>query len=170
VDKFSLNVWTTKLAIGSVWLVSVFLAACGVYNIFPFVEMLASSKTWGVIVAIPILVICYMIGAVVIHLCNLIFGLNSESGEIHNFVALAQKDNEALINRYEETRHELEFLQASIPTVAALSVSVIWGAIRVLSGGFQLVSILLGVVILVSVPLIWLLTKRLRVQMNVITS
>ncbi|MDB4222948.1 hypothetical protein N9850_04185 [Granulosicoccus sp.] len=125
MERFSLNVWTTKLAIGSVWLAAVFLTVCGFYNIFPLVEWLAGSDTWNAVVAVPVLVISYMIGAIVIHLSNLAFSLRDNTSELVGFIALSRSNNKVLTLRYEETRHELEFLRAAIPTIIALSISVV---------------------------------------------
>jgi len=164
MEKFSLNVWTTKLAIGSVWLVAIFLAICGFENIFHRVELLIKSETWTAIVAVPVLVMSYMLGAIVIHLSNMIS--TSNSNEIHDFIFLSKLDNDTLASRYEETRHELEFIQASMPTLAVLSLSVIWGSFKRLDGAFQVVSIILACLTMASIYLLFLLVIRLRSQLQ----
>lgn len=164
MEKYSLNVWTTKLAIGSVWLVAIFLIICGFENIFHRVEQLIKSETWTAIVAVPVLVISYMIGAIVIHLSNMIS--TSNSNEIHDFIFLSKQANDTLALRYEETRHELEFIQASMPTLAVLSLSVIWGSIKRLDGAFQFVSIMLAILTIASIYFLFVLVNRLRSQLQ----
>ncbi len=171
MDKFSLNVWTAKLAIGSIWLVSIFLAVCGFYNIFPFVEDLASTTTWEVVVAIPILVIAYMMGAIVTYLGTMIY-TRSPSSLIREFVSVCRSGSDFIVARHEEMRHELEFFQACVPTVVFLSLSVCWSSVRVLrsSPGEKWIAIGLSVLVLSTAPLTHRMATRIRKDMGLLAS
>ena len=80
-----------------------------------------------------------MIGAIVIHLSILAFSLRGNSSELIGFIKLCEINNEKLTLRYEETRHELEFLQAAIPTIVFLALSVVWSSKETLFGNYRYV-------------------------------
>ncbi|GAB4023713.1 hypothetical protein GCM10028808_74780 [Spirosoma migulaei] len=159
MEKFSLDIFTSKVAIGSLWLVSIFLFTCGFYNIYPFVEELSATKTWGAIVTIPTLIFSYVIGGVIIYLNEtFLFPISKESKniEVINYIKIAKTGNESIIKRYEATKYQYDFFSATIPTCIFLGISVIWGSIRCLNTNPPLehIAVVLGMLpILASYPL-----------------
>ena len=172
MDKFNLNVWTAKLAIGSLWLVSVFLTICGFYNIFPFVEAIVATDTWQVVVALPLLVMAYLTGGIVIYVSKYATRHSRDAKEISDFVLVSKLENEFLITRYESLRYEIEFFQACLPTILFLALSVLWSSIRVLkvSAGERWMAILLAVIILFTIPIIYRMVIKLRNDIKVLVS
>ena len=172
MDKFTLNIWTTKLAVGSVWLLSTFLAVCAIYNIFPFVERLAQTATWSSIVALPVIVLSYSVGSVVIHLSNYFFSANKKLNEISEFVDIAKLEIDAITERYEEIRQEMEFLQAFVPTVIFLGLSVLVSSISFFRSFPKLLValVILSILILLLVPLLKLLSRDLRNKLDLLVS
>ncbi|WP_420552403.1 hypothetical protein [Tenacibaculum aiptasiae] len=146
MDKFNLNTFTLKLAVGTIWLVSIFLFACGIYNIFPFIEYLSKTSTWGILVSIPTLVFAYTIGEATIYLNNSAFFRGSSSyKEIDDFSLLAKTKNEFLIKRYENMEYQFQFFKTCVPTFIFLGASVVWSSIQVLISGVREICIGLGI-------------------------
>ena len=167
MDKFNIDIFTSKLAIGSLWIVSTFLFSCGFYNLYPFIETLSSSKTWGAIVTIPILIFSYTIGGIVIYISDAylfpIYKIEKET-EIISYIKLTNTKNEFLIRRYEAIKYQREFFSATIPTCIFLGIAVIWGSIGVLFWNRRLEYVCIGlglITILASYPL-YLISKNLR--------
>ena len=157
-----LDVLSSRLALGSLWLMAGFLTVCGFYNIFPFVEALARSLTWQVVVALPVLVIAYTLGVVVINAASLLAVRREQRRrELQNCAIVARAGSEILATRYEALRTEAEFLRACIPTILFLAFSVIWSSLRLLSGGERWASIVAAVVVFVVTPIAALLVRRI---------
>ncbi|MEA5405531.1 hypothetical protein VB776_21505 [Arcicella sp. DC2W] len=172
MDKFNIDIFTSKLAIGSLWIVSIFLFTCGFYNIYPFVENLSNTKTWTAIVTIPVLIFSYVIGSIVIHLSKTyIFPISkTSSDEIFNFIKISQENNQYLIKRYEETQYQYDFFSATIPTCIFLGVSVVWGAIRVLSSNIVLeyTLVILGLLTVSSSFILKFVIRDLKNSLNIL--
>ena len=150
----SLNVLTSRIAIGSLCLVAGFLATCGFHNMFPFVESLAGTKTWSTLVALPVIVFSYAIGAVVILLSEvLLTSPGDRARDLKRFVEFASRAADPVIARYESLSREKEFLRALVPTIALLGGSVAWSGYRVLTGTLATVAILVGLATALAAPL-----------------
>lgn len=154
MNKFNLNTFTLKLAIGTIWLVASFLFVCGMYNIYPFIEELSRTSTWGIFLTIPIIIFAYTLGEVVIYFNDSIFfRSSSDQKEIDYFIQIVKSENEFLIKRYENMQYQLQFFKTCIPTFIFLGFSIIWSSIRVfkndLTFGIKEVSIVLGIFIIV---------------------
>ncbi|MEL6560275.1 MAG: hypothetical protein AAFQ94_18950 [Bacteroidota bacterium] len=145
MDKFNLNTFTLKLTLGTIWFVAIFLFICGLHNIFPLIEQLSATKTWGTLVSIPTLVFAYTLGEIATYLNN-----SSSFEEIDDFYIVAKSKNEFLIKRYENMQYQFQFFKTCVLTSIFLGVSVIWSSIRVLTGaslsGVKGVSIALGII------------------------
>ncbi|WP_303318363.1 hypothetical protein Q4Q34_10320 [Flavivirga abyssicola] len=171
MEKFNLDIFTLKLAIGTVWLVSIFMFACGIYNIYPFVEELAKSSTWGVIVAIPTLIFSYTIGGIATYLFNTkLFKSKQNFIEIDNFLFVTKQKNEFITKRYENMRHQYEFFKTCIPTILFLGFSVIWTSVRVLKSDFyrgeKMISIGLGILTIMSSLIVVKMTSKLEKEIT----
>ncbi len=171
MEKFNLDVFSSKLAIGTIWLVAIFLFICGFYNIFPFIEELSSSHTWGIVVAIPTLVFSYTLGALAMFFSNTSFSNpKNPNGEIESFIIVAESGNEIFIKRYESLKNEYEFFKACIPTIIFLGISVMWGSYGVYRNGSELevmyIAILLGFLTILSSLIIVKITRK---QYNTLT-
>ena len=169
MNRLSLNVLTSRIAIGSLCLVAGFLATCGFYNMFPFIESLAGTKTWSTLVALPVIVFSYAIGSVVMLLSNVFPSSPEErASDLRRFVEFAGKAADPVIARYESLSHEREFVLALFPTMALLGCSVIWSAYRVLTGTLANVAILAGLATILAAPLFRILANRIAVDMSVL--
>ena len=112
-----------------IWLVAIFVFICGFYNIFPFIEKLSGSNTWGIVVAIPTLVFSYTLGALAMFFSNTSFANSKNTNkEIENFINVAKSGYEIFIKRYESLKNEYEFFKACIPTIIFLGISVMWSS------------------------------------------
>ena len=165
MEKFSLDIFTLKLAIGTIWFVSIFMFTCGFYNIYPFVEELSKSSTWGIVVAIPTLIFSYCLGAIAMYLSNTLRYKSKKSfNNIDDFLFVAGLENEFITKRYEAMRNQYEFFTACIPTVIFLGISVIWTSIRVLKSGVfegeKLVAIGLGILTIISSLILFKMSKN----------
>ena len=172
MDKFNIDVFTSKLAIGSIWIVSTFLTTCGFYNIFPFVENLSGTKTWGAIVTIPVLIFSYVIGGIVIYLSKTyLFPIDKVSNkEVVNFIKIARENNPYLVKRYEETQYQYDFFSATMPTCVFLGISVIWGSIQDLSSnpGLERTLVVLGLLTISGSFLLYLFIRDLKRNMDIL--
>ncbi len=138
MGKFSLDIFTSKLAIGTIWLVAIFMFVCGFYNIFPFIEELSNTATWGMVVAIPTLVFSYTLGALATYLSNaLIFKSSDTFMELDDFISVATLENEFLTKRYESLKNQHDFFKACIPTIIFLGIAVIWSSYGVFKNGYM---------------------------------
>ncbi len=163
----ALDLFSSRLAIGSVCLVAAYLAVCGAYNISPFVDSLVALPTWQVLVAVPVLSIAYAAGAVVIGATTLL-GVSPEkrSAALQDFVTITRAGGAAVVARYESFRQEAEFLRACIPTFLLLAVSVIWSAYRVLRYAERWASIGAAVAVIMFTPVAGVLARRTQREMQ----
>ena len=171
MDKFNINTFTLRLAIGTIWFVSIFLFVCGIYNIFPFIEQLSNTSTWGILVSIPTLVFAYTIGEVATYLSNsAIFRNSSNYEEIDDFTSIANTGNEFLIKRYENMQHQFQFFKTCIPTSIFLGISVIWSSILVFKSeslvGIKVVSIGLGIITIIASFIFVRITRKKKAEIK----
>ena len=169
MKRLGLDVLTARIAIGSLCLVSAFLAACGFHNLFPFIEELTKTKTWEILVAVPVLVFSYALGAVVSQVSDLAFSRRGRRDEeLQAFARFSAIAPEAVISQYDSLRRELEFVRALVPTIGILGLSVWWSASQVLFGGVRRMAMLAGAVTFLTAPAFILLARRLRRDMVVL--
>lgn len=171
MDKFSLDIFTSKLAIGTIWLVAIFMFVCGFYNIFPFIEELSSTATWGIVVAIPTLVFSYTLGALATYLSNtLIFKSSDTFTELDDFVSVTALGNEFLTKRYESLKNQYEFFKACIPTIIFLGIAVIWSSYGVFKNGYmqevKYVAFILGFITIVAAFVIKKITTKQKAEIR----
>jgi len=174
MDKFNLDTFTLKLAIGTIWFVSIFLFTCGFYNIFPFVEELSKTSTWGIVVTIPTIVFSYTLGGIATYLSNtVIFKSEQDFSEIENFLIVSEQDNEFISKRYETMRYQYEFFKTCIPTVIFLGFSVIWSSYQVLKSslfeGEKIVAIALGILTMITSLIIRKMTSKQKNEIEYFT-
>jgi hypothetical protein len=162
MKNLGLDLFSARLAIGSLWLVSAFVALCGVANVFPFVEGLSETKTWDAIMVIPVAVVAYSLGLVVIHSTSaLTESPATREQRITEFVSMSRLGNPVLSSRLETLGSELAFVRALVPTVLVLSISVAVSAVRLLTGGQRLVSVLAAGMFLIVLPFVALLMRAI---------
>jgi len=175
MKQLNLDSFTIKVAIGSLWIFSAFLLACGFYNVYPFIESIARSTTWDVVAAVPVIALSYALGVVVICLSSWAFSprhVDSLVSEAVDFVRLCRLENEFIVGRYERLRQDIEFLRAWLPTIAILVLSVCWCSARILlrygASGEGLVAIGAAMLLLLVVPLILRVLKNMKLELSIL--
>jgi hypothetical protein len=164
MEKFSIDTYTSKLAIGSIWIIGCFLFACSFNgSFFLFIENLSAKNTWNILMTIPVLIFTYLIGGIIINLCNVfvvIFNKDYNHIEIQNFIEVAKIENEFILNKYESTKNQYDLFLAGIPTFIFLGMSVIFGSIFNLSS--EPISFTLGIITILLSYLLFLVCKNLQ--------
>lgn len=163
----ALDAFTLRLAVGAVWLVGAFLATCGIYNIFPFVESLVRSSTWSAVVALPVLVVSYALGTIVAN-ASAMFAVSRDKRHkrISDFVHLSRAGTTELLSRFEALRTEADFLNALVPTVVFLAGSVVWSALRLLDGGLRVACVAAALAFAASAIVVMRLARRADEQVQ----
>lgn len=166
MDKFrALDAFSLRLAVGAVWLVAAFLAVCGIYNIFPFVEALVDSSTWAALVALPVLAVSYSLGAIVANASSqFAMSPNDRLHRISRFVSLNYVGTSGILSRLDVLQTEAEFLHALVPTAVFLAASVIWSSVRVLSGGERVACVMAALVLVGATPVLLRLARGVDEQ------
>jgi hypothetical protein len=175
MKQLNLDSFTTKVAIGSLWVFSAFLFACGFYNVYPFIESIATSTTWEVVAAVPVIALSYALGVIVLYLSSWAFSprhVDSLVSETTDFVRLCGLESEFLIGRYERLRQDIEFLRAWLPTIVFLVLSVCWSSVRILlrygASGEGIVAIGAAMLLLLVVPLILRVLKNMKLELSIL--
>ncbi|MCK5148860.1 hypothetical protein KAR48_19050 [bacterium] len=148
---------STRIAIGSLIVVSIFLIACSYQNIFPFIEGLSNTGTWGLLVSIPVLIISYILGTLAICITDFfidktVWRLLSMPGKYELLFRVAQLDNSLISNKYSKLVGRISLLQISVPTILLLSVSVLKASSLLIT--YRLTVKYLAILVLVLIPLI----------------
>ena len=171
MKKFNLDIFTAKLAIGSIWIVSIFLIMCGFKNLFPLVEGLTKTTTWEVIVAIPLIAFSYTLGAIIVNLSRpFTFTKNHQEyckNEIAVFLKLSKLKNEYIMSRYVTIKQQIEFFRSFIPTVIVFAGAVLWSSRLLLSEKF-VVRILALATLLFTPPPLFHIVNRLRKEVEIL--
>lgn len=170
MDKFNVNTFTLKLALGTIWLVSIFLFVCGIYNLYPFIEKLSSTSTWEVLMPIPTLVVSYMIGELATYISNsTFFRKTSNYIEIDDFLSIIKTENIYLIKRYENMQNQFQFFRTCFPTSIFFGFSIIWSSFFVFKAstlGIKEICISLGLLIIISSPFFVMMAKKKKAEIK----
>jgi len=172
MKKFGLDILTAKLAIGSLWIVSIFLLVDRLVDLLPLIEEITATQTWSVLVSIPLLVFSYLLGAIVIFLSSYRFLRKDmkNDDEISDFVSLCKIGNAFVLEKYETLKNELDFFQAAIPTLVILSIAVFWESTKLVTAKENAVKFLSILTFLLTF-ILYSVVKRLRRQIrNLITN
>jgi hypothetical protein len=113
-EKASLESLVGYLSVGSLCLLGGFFVLDSTIGIFSVVEVYGASPAWGILAALPTLVISYVFGLMTVTAAELFFVRFStlhgpDDGE--KLVKLALLGNEALTQRYFELMRTQKFLE-----------------------------------------------------------
>ena len=97
-------------------------------NLFPTVEFYAKTSTWGIVAAIPVLAVAYVLGLLLIGCSSLLFKaipfVNS-AGEITDLIKIGRTDNSAITKRYFQLLHDQEILSGSALALILLTAGAL---------------------------------------------
>lgn len=170
MGRFSLNTFTLKFAIGTIWLVSVFLFSCGIYEkVFPFLEDLSNTSTWAILVSFPVIVFAYTVGEIITYLWSSSFLKKPSSfQEIDDFYTIAKINNEFLFKKYENMTNQYLFFKSCFPTFIFFGTSIVFSAIRVLKtdSNMKNISVAIGFIAIISSFLFIRITFKKKEEIN----
>ena len=116
MDLKYLDQFTGKLAIGSLLASALVLFIHIFVDLKPFIEWFGSTKIWELFVAIPIIILSYLLGVITFKLSSNMFdvyrGDNIEN-RIQRIIRISKTRSDYIIKRYEKAHQELELLQAA---------------------------------------------------------
>jgi hypothetical protein len=155
---------TSNIAIGSIVLAAIASAVQAFVNLRPLFKSLTSSSVWEIIIAIPFLLLCYLIGLIVTRLSAEAFDrfrADTISLKLRRLSIISRFGEELFSTRYEKLMQELELLQAACPSIGLLSIGLLIKALnatpdiggqlehgRVIFGGLALSLIAMIIVLL----------------------
>jgi hypothetical protein len=177
---FNFDLITGHFAIGSIVVVSIMASTQAFVNIRPFFDKLLQTAVWELFIAMPILVITYIIGLVFVQLSSHLFDkIRKDTIEqrVYRLILIAQTNSEIIINRYEKLRQESELLQAGSLAILLLSIGLMFKVINAtpdiggtLSYG-RLIFLALALLLLFFVPLLqYLATSLYKESIMIVTS
>jgi hypothetical protein len=112
-DK-SLEDLSGLLGIGSLHILGIFFILDGNFNFFLFLEDYGQTSTWAILVAIPLLVIAYILGVLSTVLSSRIVSLIFDKEEQRKklFATVATLNNEMLSSRYKDMERNRSLLNS----------------------------------------------------------
>lgn len=152
--KPALESLTGQLAIGSLCLLGIFLIVDGRTNAFLIVEEYSNSSTWGIVAAIPVVVVTYILGVFAGQLAELAFsrlpGFRRQSDE-QEFVNVCESAIEPIIERYMELKRLQKLLEGAalgfflicLGALSEIRLMAGWESIAYISAGLALFAALL---------------------------
>ena len=149
---------TGYLGLGSMVILGVFLILDGRMDILRLIENYSSTSTWSAVVAIPILVIAYLLGIIVVTVADIIFDSKFEDifSQTKLFTLVAISENETLIEKYVELERVRRLMVGSTLPFIILGLGSL-SEISNIPDGRQLVcyvGLLLGICAAISCPYI----------------
>ena len=112
-------------AVGAIVLVALLLMAnTFATNLFPVIDMYASTPTWAIVVAIPLLSLSYLIGLLSIGVGESIivwFHVIDVDALIEDPITVSSR-KESVVGRYQQLRQEGEILSGSAIAFALLAI------------------------------------------------
>lgn len=103
--------------IGALCILAIFLLFDGRYpDLFPTVELLSKTATWGVVVAVPVLVLAYVIGLIVVNGASLLldqFTVTAVISRSADLLTIAHFDKGSVTEQYLRLYQEKELLAGS---------------------------------------------------------
>jgi hypothetical protein len=122
------NLISGYVAIGSIVIVSVMASIQAFINLRPFFDKLLKTAVWELFIAIPVLVLTYLVGLVFVNVCTLIFDkIKKETihKKVFRLIIISRTNSEMIINRYEKLVQEVELLQAGSLAILCLAIGLI---------------------------------------------
>jgi uncharacterized membrane protein (DUF485 family) len=116
MNSFNFNLITGYFAIGSTVIASVMASIQAFINLRPFFEKLIKTAVWELFIAIPVIVISYLVGLVFVKLSTQIFDKirkDTINQKVSRLILISRTKSEMIINRYEKLVQELELLTTS---------------------------------------------------------
>ena len=107
---------TGYLGLGSLAILGLFLILDGRMDILGLIEQYASTSTWSAVVAIPILVVAYLLGVIVVTISDIVFDSKFEQvyPQTSLFTSVATSENETVIEKYVELERVRRLMVGSI--------------------------------------------------------
>lgn len=134
--KPALESLTGQLAVGSLCLLGIFLILDGRTGVYQITEEYGKSATWGIVAAIPTLVLTYILGIFAVQAAQLAFsGLRSlhREHEAEELVQISASKLEPVVNRYLELRRLQSLLEGATIGFLLLSLGAL-SEIRMMAG------------------------------------
>lgn len=127
-DKSSLESLVGFLSIGSLCFLGGFFLLDSVFGIYSVLDAYGGSPVWGILAALPTLVVAYVLGLIAVMAAELFFarfGSLHEARDGEKLVRLALLGNEALTQRYFELIRLQRFLEGSTLGFLILAVGAL---------------------------------------------
>jgi hypothetical protein len=102
-DKTSIESTTGLFAVGSLCLLGIFMFLDGRTEIFSVVENYGKSTVWGIVAAVPTLVVAYIFGMLAVAIAELFFtrvGKLHKQDDVESFIKIATFGNDPITQEY----------------------------------------------------------------------
>lgn len=143
--KLSIGDLSSALAIGSLSFLGLFFVIDHFMDLWSFFEAYTGATTWNVVIAIPTLVIIYTIGLLNLQFSDFIFSKfykRKLTDEFKRFLIIADKDNNAITQKYSELKRLQVFFQSCFFAFLILGIGTSLTYKWV--GGYEILSFILG--------------------------
>ncbi|MDM0109908.1 hypothetical protein QTH97_33705 [Variovorax sp. J22R24] len=122
-----LDSFTSKLAIGAIVIAAAAAAVQAFVDVRPFFNWVVSSKVWEVFIALPVVVLSYLIGLVVVRISAGAFDAwrgDSPKRRVSRMLIVSKSGSSMLANYLDKLILEEEILQGACPATLLLGIGL----------------------------------------------
>ena len=120
-DKASLEDLTGYLGVGALELLGLFFVLDGVSGFLAFVETYAKTSSWAILVTVPALVVCYILGLTSSLAVESLLRLEPVLTPEH-FAQATSSNNEAMVRKYAEVERHARLLNGCLIAFVVVGV------------------------------------------------
>ncbi len=140
--KKAIEEFTGTVGVGFLVSLGLFFLTDSQFKYWYTIEQLMGTKSWGILISVPILIVNYIFGLITIELGEIFFPkLIRKKDQVEfqeNFIKVARVNNELITSRYNEVYQNKRILNGSSIGFILISIGVFlegidyWGELRII--------------------------------------
>jgi len=137
--------FTGTIGVGCLVMLSLFFLTDSIFRYWHHMEDLTHTNSWSILISVPILIVNYIFGVIVIEIGELLIPKRYESkvhDEFDNKILLViEKDSDFLTSRYSDIWQSKRILNGSSIAFVFLGIGVFFEGVAV-NGGFMIIGVI----------------------------
>jgi hypothetical protein len=137
--------FTGTIGVGCLVMLAFFFATDSIFRYWHYIEVLTNTNSWSILISVPILIVNYILGIIVIEIGELLipkyYKTNVHNEFDRNMKTVVDKDNDFLSSRYSDVCQSKRVLNGSSLAFVLLGVGVFFEGLP-LDFGYKIIGII----------------------------